>query len=110
MTGDCGRAWEAISVLADGEGGSLRDHDLGSVSGPGQYAKAKFKFAFAYCVPDARLVVFGGDDEQMRSDLTVCPWWRFPVHLARWLMAHQAAANVPDPQSLDRLLHEARHR
>ena len=59
---------------------------------------------------DARLVVYGGDDEQPRSDLTVCPWWRFPVHLARWLLAHQAAANVPDPQSLDRLLTEARRR
>jgi predicted AAA+ superfamily ATPase len=40
---------------------------------------------------DRRLVVYGGDEEQQRTDALVCPWWLFPVRLAAWLENHDAA-------------------
>jgi predicted AAA+ superfamily ATPase len=57
---------------------------------------------------DARLVVYGGDAEQQRSDATVCPWWAFPAHLARWLIAHHAAPQAPDAAVLHERLRQAR--
>lgn len=45
---------------------------------------------------DSCLVVHGGDEEQCRTEATICPWWKFPVHLAKWLTDHQAAPQAPD--------------
>lgn len=45
---------------------------------------------------DSRVVVYGGDDEQRRTDATVCPWWRFPVILGQWLVEHRATTHVTD--------------
>jgi uncharacterized protein len=59
---------------------------------------------------DARFIVYGGDNEQLRSDSTVSPWWLFPVHLARWLTAHNAAPYAPDITLLSHRLHAARQR
>jgi predicted AAA+ superfamily ATPase len=56
---------------------------------------------------DGRLVVYGGDQEQVGSEVTVCPWWAFPAHLARWLIAHRAAPGAPDPDALRERLRAA---
>lgn len=49
---------------------------------------------------DGRVVVYGGDEEQRRTDVTICPWWRFPVILGQWLVEHRAATHVPDLKDL----------
>lgn len=45
---------------------------------------------------DARMVVYGGNDEQRRSQGHVCPWWLFPVRLSAWLAEHDALAAPVD--------------
>jgi hypothetical protein len=57
---------------------------------------------------DARLVVYGGDTEQQRSDATACPWWAFPAHLAQWLHDHRAAPQAPTAKALLKRLRAAR--
>ena len=49
---------------------------------------------------DARMVVYGGDDEQHRSRGHVCPWWRFPQRLCEWLHDHDALPTSLDPAEL----------
>ena len=44
--------------------------------------------------------VYGGDEEQVRTDVTICPWWRFPVILGQWLIQHRVATHVPDLATL----------
>ena len=48
---------------------------------------------------DARMIVYGGDDEQQRTRGHVCPWWLFPLRLSEWLQAHDAlppTLNAPE--------------
>ena len=56
---------------------------------------------------DARVVVYGGDEEQRRTEVTVCPWWRFPVILGQWLFEHRAATHIPDLAALSSRLQNA---
>jgi uncharacterized protein len=70
--------------------------------------------AAAAAIPELRvqhrLVVYGGDTEQSRSETTICPWWAFPAHLARWLHGQRAATHVPDAEALLARLRAARNR
>jgi uncharacterized protein len=45
---------------------------------------------------DARMVVYGGKEEQHRTLGHVCPWWLFPVRLCGWLAAHDAMPHLTD--------------
>ncbi len=45
---------------------------------------------------NARMVVYGGNDEQHRSQAHVCPWWLFPVRLSEWLVAHDSLRPATD--------------
>jgi len=54
---------------------------------------------------DAQRVVYGGNEDQRRTQGHVCPWWLFPVRLSEWLAAHDAL-----PQNCDLPGMEARLR
>jgi uncharacterized protein len=51
-------------------------------------------------IPQARvdrsLVVYGGDEEQVRSNVVVTPWWRLPVHVLGWLGQMNALPHPAD--------------
>ena len=55
---------------------------------------------------DARMIVYGGNDEQRRTQGHICPWWLFPVRLSTWLAAHDALPIAPDLVAMEaRLRH-----
>jgi hypothetical protein len=55
---------------------------------------------------DARMVVYGGKEEQRRTQSHVCPWWLFPVRLSSWLAEHHALTTASDLVALEtRLRH-----
>jgi hypothetical protein len=45
---------------------------------------------------DARMVVYGGNEEQHRSKGHVCPWWIFLLRICAWLQDHNALPNEVD--------------
>ncbi|TVR13562.1 MAG: ATP-binding protein [Planctomycetota bacterium] len=52
----------------------------------------------------ARMVVYGGNVEQRRSQGHVCPWWLFPLRLSEWLQAHDALPIAWSASSLEQRL------
>jgi len=50
---------------------------------------------------EATMIVYGGDDEQRRSQADVCPWWLFPVRLGAWLATHDALSSPVDLTALE---------
>lgn len=70
---------------------ALGQYPVVTLVGPRQAGKTTVALAIDSC-----LVVHGGDEEQCRTEATICPWWKFPVHLAKWLTDHQAAPQAPD--------------
>lgn len=53
---------------------------------------------------DSCMLVYGGHDEQQRSEVLVCPWFLFPLRLSAWLRDHDALPGEIDLQALEQRL------